>query len=299
MQDEPFADASLLPTAMVCQLARANVTVALAGDGGDELFGGYSRYARAIRAWELVDRAPDAVRKGLRAATAPLRDLHTRGQLPLGRSRLPKLLRRAQQLGAADLSEIHALTTLATPRPELYVVGATPRATRVLASVPGHPVRQLMLDDYINYLPHDVLVKADRASMASSLELRAPLLDHHIAELALGLPAEWTWADGTGKLALKSLLERYVPRALWDRSKRGFGVPVESWLRGALRPWAEELLDPAILMGAGLWDVRAVRARWDEHQAGSNHDMFLWSVLQVQAWLAADPADGPDGFSAG
>jgi asparagine synthase (glutamine-hydrolysing) len=136
-------------------------------------------------------------------------------------------------------------------------------------------------------LPNDILVKTDRASMATSLELRAPLLDHEVVELASRFPASWTWADGTGKRALKDLLARRVPRALWDRPKQGFGVPVGDWLRGPLRPWAEELLSPGSLGSTGLWREAAVRRSWQALLAGRPTEYLVWRILQAQAWLMA------------
>ena len=142
-----------------------------------------------------------------------------------------------------------------------------------------------MRHDLSTYLPHDILVKTDRASMSVGLELRAPLLDHHVVETALALPTDWTWADGVGKRVLKSVLRRHVPDTLWDRPKQGFAVPLATWLRGPLRPWCEDLLDARSLEDSGLWHAGHVRQHWHDHLHHiSDHTMVLWSVLQFESW---------------
>jgi asparagine synthase (glutamine-hydrolysing) len=287
LQDEPFADASLLPTWLVCRLAREHVTVAIGGDGGDESFGGYDHYTRAIRAWNLASAAPDVLRR----LAAPLA-VGAEALLDAAPPRLvdaDRLSRRLGQATARSLAEVYARAMTSTPRPHAFVVGAGPPEVPELPFVPGHPVRRLMALDLVDFLPNDILVKTDRASMATSLELRAPLLDHEVVELASRFPAEWTWADGGGKRALKDLLARRVPRPLWERPKQGFGVPVGAWLRGPLRGWAEDLLAPAALEATGLWRVGPIRHQWDALLAGRPTEYLLWRILQAQAWLVAQP----------
>jgi asparagine synthase (glutamine-hydrolysing) len=285
LQDEPFADASLLPTWLVCRLAREHVTVAIGGDGGDESFGGYDHYTRAVRAWGWAAAVPGAARR----LTAPLMG-GVEALVDAAPPRLfdaDRLMRRMGQAAAPTLAHLYARAMTSTPRPHAFVVGASAPTIPKLPYVPGHPVRRLMALDLVDFLPNDILVKTDRASMATSLELRAPLLDHEVVELASRFPADWAWADGTGKRALKDLLARRVPRALWDRPKQGFGVPVGDWLRGPLRPWAEDLLSPDSLGATGLWRETAVRQPWRALLAGRPTEYLVWRILQAQAWLMA------------
>ncbi len=281
--DEPFADASQLPTWLVSRLTRDHVTVALSGDGGDELFGGYTRYGRTLRAWQKLDRVPRGVRTltGRALSAAHAVDRRVGGRRPWSPRQLE---RRAAQLGITDLTELYHTIVDGTLAPHGLVQGASPEGSAPLPDAP-HPVLRMMRHDLATYLPNDILVKTDRASMSVGLELRSPLLDHHVVEAALGMPPEWTWDEGSGKRALKSVLERHVPRPLWDRPKQGFAVPLATWLRGPLRSWGDDLLEARSLDACGLWCTERVRRLWHEHLSGvSDHAMVLWAILQFESW---------------
>jgi asparagine synthase (glutamine-hydrolysing) len=292
--DEPFADSSQVPTCLVSRFARSQVTVAISGDGGDELFGGYNRHRDAPRLWRQLARIP-----------APLRALG--GQL-LGRlppalwSRAVDMLPGSHQphvgakiykgLGiagsASDLGDLYNrfLAEWSVQRSPVIGAGVTP-APWSLAPDDGSPdAVRIMACDATSYLPDDILCKVDRASMAVSLETRVPFLDHRVAAVAARIPIDMKIDGGGGKLILRSLLYRHVPKALFDRPKAGFAVPIGTWLRGPLRPWAEELLDERRLASEGWFDPRAIRRRWEDHLAGkSDSTAALWSVLMFQAWL--------------
>lgn len=291
--DEPFADSSQIPTLLVSRLARGHVTVALSGDGGDELFAGYSRYTQMETLMRLARRAsgaaPRLARFGHRLLTAPaLAPLQ--GMLPpLLRSRGERWLGRIAAIEDLDIFEpsyrrllqqgpepTHVFPRAEEPEEKLWL-------GRLARAFPGVTERCQMLDT-LSYLPDDILVKVDRATMAASLEARAPLLDHRVFDLAWRLPARMKRRDGVGKWALRELLYRRVPRPLVDRPKMGFGVPIDRWLRGPLRDWAEDLLDPARLAQGGVFDVAAVRGLWQRHLGGQNWQYQLWCILMAEAW---------------
>jgi asparagine synthase (glutamine-hydrolysing) len=298
--DEPFADISQIPTALIAALTRRHVTVALSGDGGDELFAGYNRYGGG-ELWARLQRLPFAVRRTLSATVfgmgaerwnalgAPLR-LAGVG-LKLG----DKLFKGMSLANAPSLSAFHLYSMgrwqdAAVLMPDIY--GAADGAgDPAISCLPG--VEQMLVQDSIDYLPDDILVKVDRAAMAASLETRAPLLDHKVVELAWRLPLELKRREGKGKWPLRRLLDRYVPRSLTERPKMGFRVPLESWLRGPLRDWAEDLLDERRIAQKGYFDPAPIRCTWHEHLAGThNWKLPLWTVLMFQAWLA-DAGDRP------
>lgn len=279
--DEPFADISQIPTMIVSQLARKHVTVALSGDGGDELFCGYDRYSGAIERWQKLRRTPAAIRKlaGMAATSV--------AGLGLQKSWMD---RTAKSLLAHDAVELFA--------------SRRQRTTSELDLVPGageirdiyqdrkrwaglqEPLNQMMFLDTSAWLVDDVLVKVDRASMAASLEVRNPLLDHELVEFCWQVPLNYKYHNGVRKWLLKQVLKRYVPTELFDRPKRGFAVPVADWLRGPLRDWAESLLDENRLFRQGLLAPAVVRGHWREFLAGSNrHRMVIWSLLMLQAWM--------------
>jgi asparagine synthase (glutamine-hydrolysing) len=274
--DEPFADSSQLPMALLCQLTRRHVTVALSGDGGDELFFGYGRYARALRNRETLARVPMPVRRLLG------RD---RGE----RARLGGLAALRAALAADGLQDVARQRVQRWRAPEAVVLGARRLATAYddPAALPrnGTAADALMALDFACYLPEDILAKVDRASMAVSLEARAPLLDWRVAEFAWSLPLSMKWRDGTLKRLPKRLLSRYLPDALVQRPKSGFGAPVGDWLRGPLRDWAEAQLDVRRLREEGHFDPAPVRATWEAFQAGERKwHTHLWGVLMFQAW---------------
>ncbi|KAF1688013.1 asparagine synthase (glutamine-hydrolyzing) [Pseudoxanthomonas broegbernensis] len=281
MFDEPFADASQVPTALVCQLARRDVAVALSGDGGDELFFGYGRYQRALRNWAILNRIPRPVR-GLLA------------RLPGARgegSRTGGLAALLAEMGARGIGDVYRNRISRWRDPAAAVVGARePDSVYGQADplgLPGREAEAMMLADFLAYLPDDLLCKVDRASMAVSLEARAPLLDWRVVEFAWSLPLDMKLRDGTSKYLLKRVLRRYLPDAMVDRGKRGFGAPVGDWLRGDLAGWAGDLLQAQRLRGEGLLDPRPIAEVWRRFQGGERKwHTHLWTVLMFQAWHA-------------
>jgi asparagine synthase (glutamine-hydrolysing) len=285
--DEPFADPSQIPTAALCRLTRQHVTVSLSGDGGDELFGGYDRYGRSAEAWRRLSRRSSAMA------------MASRGVVRLLTGRNEHLFRRWRKLAEASAHATSAslyrdqvtrwrsgdaLSDL--PRSATAFDGPLPEALPSLQ-------QNMMLLDAMTYLPDDLLVKMDRASMATGLEARAPLLDHRIAEFAWSLPPSLI-VEGGPKRVLRDVLYRRVPRALVDRPKQGFEPPLGRWLRESLRDWADDLLSPARLKGRGLIDADVVAARWNEHRAGRrNWSLALWTVLMLEQWLESASPTSP------
>lgn len=295
--DEPFADSSQIPTFLVSQLARRQVTVALSGDGGDELFCGYNRYLIGQRMWQKLRVLPSPARRGLasvlRNAPGQLLDALQRRVLP-ARLRLPNLVDRlpkfADVLEHRDGVDFYRSLVSHWKQPDRLVLGA--HEPRTILSDPGWLAglpslrERMMLLDMLTYLPDDVLTKMDRASMAVSLEARVPLLDHRLVEFAWRVPTDLKYRDGHGKWLLRQVLYRYVPRSLMERPKMGFGVPIDDWLRGPLRDWGEALLNEKRLREDGFLDPAPIRHLWSEHQAGTRRWHYhLWDVLMFQAWL--------------
>ncbi|MBL8482425.1 MAG: asparagine synthase (glutamine-hydrolyzing) [Rhodocyclaceae bacterium] len=294
--DEPFADSSQIPTLLVAQLARAQVTVALSGDGGDELFGGYARYVLAARLWRRLEALPAALRKfAARLITAVPPQVWS-GMGALVSSRLARLGDRLHKgagvLASSDIDRLYLGLVSHWDEPAALVLGSTEPATVLNGKPPLldglDEVERMMALDLVTYLPDDILVKVDRAAMAVSLETRIPLLDHRVVEFAWSLPLSLKLRDGAGKWILRQVLYRHVPPALIDRPKMGFGVPLDSWLRGPLRNWAEALLEPERLGREGWFDPAPIRRKWAEHLSGRrNWAYHLWDVLVFQAWLEA------------
>ena len=290
--DEPFGDSSQIPTLLVSEIARRDVTVSLSGDAGDELFAGYHRHQWIPRIWSRARKVPVPVR---RAVAGGLR------RVPAGQWRgLSRVVGDSPRLAANKAAKLAELLPLATA-PAMYdsVTAHWPDADAlVLGDTDSHGTpdpwpalslqSQLTFADFRGYLPDDILVKVDRASMSVGLEARVPFLDHHLVELAARIPDDRKVRDGQGKWILRQVLDRYVPRALVERPKAGFGVPVGDWLRGPLRPWAEELLAPDRLAAEGWLDPALVAQRLDEHQDGRRDRTYqLWDVLMFEAWLEA------------
>lgn len=277
--DEPFADASQIPMLLVSAIAREHVTVALSGDGGDELFFGYGRYADALDIWGRIGGWPAGLRRGLAAG------LRGAGRLAGGDLgfRLRRLGRRIDAAGF-DAYYANLLSLALVPT----AVRGWPRGLPGDPAIPAalaDPSRRMMFADQRGYLPDDILVKTDRASMAASLELRVPLLDHRVVEFAWRLPDACRRDGRTGKAVLRRLLYRHVPREIVDRPKQGFEIPADDWLRGPLRDWMGDLLDPAALRREGLIDAEAVGALVADHLAGRGRNGFaLWPVLMFEAW---------------
>lgn len=294
--DEPFADSSQIPTVLLAGLARRHVTVALSGDGGDELFGGYSRYFRAMRRWR-TQAIPGPVRR-LASSAITAFSVETWNRLYRAASLLipsqrrwispgEKMHKAASVLTACDGRSLYrdlithwqpAVLMPDVPEPEGF--GPT-RGERRLGLF-----EHMMLEDACRYLPDDILVKVDRAAMACGLETRAPLLDHRVFEFAWRLPRHHRIRGNTGKYLLRQVLYRHVPRTLIDRPKMGFGVPIGSWLRGPLKDWAADLLDPIRLKNEGYFDPDPIVRKWKEHQSGARDWQYhLWDILMFHAWL--------------
>lgn len=294
--DEPFADSSQLPTCLVSRMARQQVTVALSGDGGDELFGGYGRYRMAQRLWAKLAAVPLPLRSALAGV---LRGVPVKGWdalyavvqplLPAGmRSGFPgdKIHKGAGLLHSANPAELY-LNLISHWQPADVVLDRE-SGNALLKSWPVLPelLEQMMLFDSCSYLPDDILVKVDRAAMHVGLETRVPLLDHRLFEFVWKLPRQMKVRDGEAKWLLRRVLYRHVPRELIERPKMGFAVPLEEWLRGPLRDWAEALLDRSRLSRDGYFDPEPIRRKWAEHLSGRRNWRFLlWDVLMFNAWL--------------
>lgn len=289
MFDEPFADSSQIPTFLVSELAREHVTVALSGDGGDELFGGYNRHVFAPPLFETLGLLPRLLRKGLghalQGAAARLENHEPRLLERWMRLPAQKLHKVGTVLGAENATHMYQALCSQWPDPLALLPGVASEA-QPARDIGGRDLRSsLMLGDQLGYLPNDILTKVDRASMFNGLEARVPLLDHRIVEFSWRLPTGLKLRHGTGKLPLRRVLQRYVPRELVERPKMGFGIPLASWLRGPLRDWSEGLLDERRLRAAGLVDVRLVQRTWSQHLAGTaDHSARLWVLLMFQAW---------------
>ena len=305
LYDEPFSDSSQIPTFLVSRMARRQVTVSLSGDGGDELFGGYNRYFMASALWRKVQYAPRPLRQMVAAAMDAIPARFWDGLYGSVARLLPPRLRTvqagdkvhklAQVLGANGPQDIYARLISHWKTPADIVIGGAESGSAGNDATLWQAVKafehQMMLLDTASYLPDDILTKVDRAAMGVSLETRVPLLDHRLVELAWRLPLSMKIRNGQGKWALRQVLYRHVPADLIDRPKMGFGIPIDSWLRGPLREWAEALLDEARLRREGYFNPQPIRALWHEHLTGRNNwQYYLWDVLMFQAWLEQEAA---------
>ncbi len=300
LYDEPFGDSSQIPTFLVSQLARHHVTVSLSGDGGDELFGGYDRYLLARRVWSLLRIVPRSARRALASGIRSIAPGRWDRAL-----RLVGLTRRASAARRVTGDRLHKLARILSLEtqeamyldlmshwrdPDCMTLGGAEPTTVLTdpkrwAAVTGLLSRMMHLD-LVMYLPDDILVKVDRASMAVSLESRAPFLDHRVVEFAWRIPPRLRVRDGSGKWPLRQLLRRFLPEELVERPKMGFGVPIDHWLRGPLKDWAAALLEESRLKREGYLDPKPIRQNWVEHQNGSRNWHYpLWDVLMFQAWL--------------
>jgi asparagine synthase (glutamine-hydrolysing) len=301
MYDEPFADSSQIPTYLVSRTARKAVTVALTGDGGDELFGGYHRYYIGQRAFPVIRSVPGVVRRPLAAAIRCLAPGSWQSLLD-GVRRVgsaawfadlsgERLHRLAQQLRASSDAQMYEIM-MARPEDGTVPLQGYEERQPLHGGSLGWPdglpcAESMMLFDTLNILADDFLVKVDRASMSVSLETRAPFLDPELFEFAWRMPLAWKLNANTGKLLLREVLHEFVPAAIVERPKQGFGIPVGAWLKGPLRDWAESLLDERRLREEGFLAPAPIRRKWAEHLAGT-HDRQneIWCAIVFQEWLA-------------
>jgi asparagine synthase (glutamine-hydrolysing) len=300
--DEPFADSSQIPTWLVSHMARQHVTVSLSGDGGDELFGGYNRYFWARNLWRKLGWMPRPLRAALAGVltTVPPAAWNSSFQ-KLGQWLPPrlryanpgdKLHKAAEILAVRSPEEIYLGLVSHWKTPSLLIPGSQEPITLLTdpdaqLALPDFEHRMMYLDT-VSYLPDDILTKVDRAAMSVSLETRVPLLDHRVVEFAWTLPLDMKIRHGQGKWLLRQVLDRYVPKSIMERPKMGFGVPIDHWLRGPLKPWAAALIDPARLTQEGIFDPAPIQRKWLEHQAGTrNWSYYLWDILMFQQWQEA------------
>lgn len=299
--DEPFADSSQIPTYILSKLTRQHVTVSLSGDGGDELFCGYDRYMWSMGIWKHLGWMPSGFKKSLRTMLTSVSPSSWDSLFASLSRFLPSVLRTSRP---GDRVHKFAEALLFTNRTELYhwlvshwreplslINGAgqepvTPFMTNEIRPVFDDFFKEMQFLDLVTYLPDDLLTKVDRASMAVALEARVPLLDHRVVEFAWRLPLDYKLHDGKGKWILRKVLDKYVPEKMVERPKMGFGIPIDSWLRGPLKDWAEDLLSENRLKREGFIHPEMVRLKWDEHLCGKrNWQYLLWDVLMWEAWL--------------
>lgn len=300
--DEPYSDPSQVPTLLVSQLAREHVTVALSGDGGDELLCGYNRYAKAMHLRARFGQIPGPLQRALdMMLSSPVAGFvgRHRSKLPrdlqVGRMEMANLAHELLRADS-DLEFYNGLRThwLDADRPLSDSFAAQRVASGASQAVPDFADMRdtMMFQDLIGYLPDDILTKVDRASMAVGLEARAPLLDHRLVELTWRIPAAVKTRGGQSKWPLRQVLGRYLPQSLYERPKQGFSVPIGEWLRGPLRDWAEDLLDERQMREDGILNVQSIRSRWEEHVSGRRSwPDHLWDVLMFQSWLRLEKGE--------
>ena len=302
--DEPFADSSQIPTFLVSQLAGQQVKVSLSGDGGDELFAGYNRYFWGSSIWQKVGWMPQTWRQMAAGALTSLSPETWNRAYNQLKAFLPsqlkqrqlgdKLHKLAKVIGVPDSQTFYRNLVSHWKNPESLVLGSSQSPLDEVCWTKGWDfVQQMMYLDTVTYLPDDILVKVDRASMGVSLESRVPLLDHRLVEFAWCLPRSLKIRNGKGKWLLRQVLYQYVPPSLMERPKMGFGVPINKWLRGELRDWAEALLNESKLKQEGFFKPQPIRQKWAEHVAGTRSwQSYLWNVIMFEAWLEENYSSG-------
>jgi asparagine synthase (glutamine-hydrolysing) len=301
LYDEPFADSSQIPTFLVSKMTRCYVTVALSGDAGDELFGGYNRYSWGREIWNKIGWMPKPARAAMASGITVISPQGWDKLLGMIGPVLPRRLRTT--IPGDKLHKLAGILACLSPEemyrglvshwlPEAVVLGASEPPTALTDHAQWADVsdftQSMMFFDLVSYLPDDILVKVDRASMGVSLEARVPLLDHRVVEFAWRLPLTMKIRDGQDKWILRQVLYKYVPKDLIERPKMGFGVPIDAWLRGPLQDWSENLLDETRLKREGFFEAEPIRVKWREHLSGRrNWAYHLWDVLMYQAWWEA------------
>ena len=300
LYDEPFSDSSQIPTFLVSQLARQHVSVSLSGDAGDELFCGYNRYQMTENVWRKLSRVPILFRK-LAAKGITCLSPQTWNRLSkktkyffpefLQMANMgDKLHKGAEVLDSVSEDELYLGLSSHWNDPASVVINGSEPSTLLTGTAPSlnglNGVERMMALDLLTYLPDDILVKLDRAAMAVSLETRVPFLDHRVVEFAWNLPQSMKLRDGQTKWILRQVLYKFVPRKLIEGPKRGFGVPLQEWLRGPLRDWAEALLDESRLRREGYFHPQVIRKKWTEHLSLQRNWAYdLWDILMFQSWL--------------
>ncbi|MEH2158077.1 asparagine synthase (glutamine-hydrolyzing) [Nostoc sp.] len=300
LYDEPFSDSSQIPTFLISQLAKQYVTVSLSGDGGDELFAGYKRYFWGRSTWQKIGWIPPTLRQAVARSLSSLSPQTWNRGLANFHGLLPAKLKQptpgdklhwiAEILAVSDAKALYTSMISHWKEREALVVNSLKPLMNYsdrqqLTQLPDF-IQQMMYHDTVNYLPDDILVKVDRASMGVSLESRIPFLDHRVVELAWRIPMSMKIRNGQGKWLLRQILSKYVPQNLIERPKMGFGMPIDSWLRVPLRDWAEALLDEHRLQQEGFLNPQPIRQKWAEHLSSERDwQNYLWDVLMFQAWL--------------
>ena len=294
--DEPFSDSSQIPTFLISQLAKKDVKVALSGDGGDELFCGYNRYIMGEKFWNIFRLMPQSFRK---IFASGLQSISTQNWTKISKL-LPglkeysnfgdKIHKGANVLKANTSHELYYMLCSHWQNPTEAVMNSEEPDTLLTKFKPElqglNNQQQMMALDFLTYLPDDILVKVDRAAMASSLETRIPFLDHNLIEYVWRISHSLKFKKGEGKWILKQILNKYIPKHLTERPKMGFGIPIDTWLRGPLRDWAENLLDQKRLQQDGYFNSKLIRNKWTEHLSGKRDWQYdLWSILMFQAWI--------------
>ena len=283
--DEPFSDSSQIPTYLVCKLAKKHVTVALSGDGGDELFAGYTRYQLAKRLGDYKKFIPNPISKSILKLISALpnsvKNIDTFG---LGEKLI--IAKKAAIILSGNKSEIYD-RFIAVWKDDMQLIQNSSPISNILSQhslLVNDSIKAMQYADFMTYLPDDIMVKVDRAAMAASLETRAPLLDHRVVEFAASIPTSFKMNNSNQKIILKDLLYKYVPKEIIDRPKMGFGVPLDSWIRGDLRDWAHDLLSEKSLNSHSLLNNKVIHEIFTNHLAGDNEGYRLWNILMFQAW---------------